>query len=233
MKAHKNSADSAGVLYIIAAAAGIAGALLYGPILKDSEYILKSTAHETQILLGAFFEILTAFAVLGTPIALFPVLKKYNETLALASVAFRLLEASMIIIGILSLLTIVTLNHGFLKEINPDTASYLIAGKSLLALHNWTFLFGPNIALGPSTFMISLMLYKSKLVPRFISILGLVGGPLIFTCGLLVMFGVFDQISLWGGLLAVPVFLYEMSLAIRLLVKGYNLQEIDLVTVLR
>jgi Domain of unknown function (DUF4386) len=233
MKINRNSAYSAGVLFIIATVASIIGLLLYHPILNDPAYIIKSTPHETQVLWGAFFEIITAFAVIGTPLALFPVLKKYNESMALACIIFRLLEATIIIIGIMSLLAIVTLNHEFSTEINPDTASYLINGKLLLAIHNWTFLFGPNVALGPSTLMTSYLLYKSKLIPRAIAVLGLVGGPLIFASGLLVLFGSFLQISFWGFMLAIPVFLYEMSLAIWLLVKGFNLIVVDPVTVLR
>lgn len=233
METNRNSANAAGILFILAALAAIIGRILYGPILTESNYIITGTAHEPQILWGAFFEILTAFAVIGTPIALFPVLKKYNQSLAIATVSFRLLEAIMIIIGILCLLTIVTLSHEFAKEINPDTASYLMANKSLLALHKWTFLYGPNLALGPSTFMTGYLLYKSKLVPRFISITGMIGGPMIFMCAILVTFGLFPQHSLWGGLMAVPVFLYEMSLAIRLLAKGFNAGEVEVVTVLR
>ncbi|HZV69204.1 MAG TPA: DUF4386 domain-containing protein [Saprospiraceae bacterium] len=233
MKTNKNIANLAGILFLIAAVAAIIGALLYNPILHNPDYIIEGTAHETQVLWGAFFEIITAFAVIGTPIALFPILKKYNQRMAIATVSFRLLEATMIIIGILSLLTIVTLNHAFSTEINPDPTSYRLVGKSLLALHDWTFAFGPNIALGPSTFMTGYLLYKSKLVPRFISILGLVGGPFIFTCGILVVFGVFLQVSLWGVLLAIPVFLYEMSLAVWLLVKGFRKSDSDAVTVMR
>ncbi|MGB3079306.1 MAG: DUF4386 domain-containing protein [Saprospiraceae bacterium] len=233
MKTNRNSATSTGILFIIAAVAAIIGKLLYNPILLDPDYIIKGTSHETQVLWGAFFEIITAFAVIGTPIALYPILKKYNQSMAIATVSFRLLEATMIIVGILSLLTIVTLSHEFSKGVNPDAASYLIIGKSLIALHDWTFAFGPNIALGPSTFLTSYLLYKSKLVPRFISILGLIGGPFIFICGVLVMFGVFLQVSLWGILLAIPVFLYEMSLAIRLLAKGFKTNEVEMVTVMR
>jgi Domain of unknown function (DUF4386) len=233
MKSNRSNAIAAGILFIIAAVAAMAGRILYGPILTDPDYIIKGTAHEAQVLWGAFFEILTAFAVIGTPIALFPVLRKYNQSMAIATVSFRLLESTMIIVGVLSLMTIVTLSHQFSSEVNTDSASYLMAGKTLLALQNWTFAFGPNIALGPSTFLTGLLLYKSKLVPRFISILGMIGGPLILACGVLVMFGLFPQQSLWGGLLAIPVFVYEMSLAIRLLSKGFNKTESEVVTVLR
>jgi len=233
MKTNRTSANLAGILFIIAAVAAIIGVLLYHPILKDPTYVIQASPRETSVLWGAFFEIITALAVIGTPLSLYPVLKKYNERMAIACVGFRLLEAGIIIIGILSLLTIVTLNHEFAKEIQPNTVSYLLVGKSLVALHNWTFLFGPNLLLGPSTLMTAYLLYTSRLVPRFISILGLAGGPLVFSCAILVVFGAFPQVSVWGGLLAIPVFLYEMSLAIWLLVKGFNSPVADPVTVLR
>jgi hypothetical protein len=173
-------------------------------------------------LWGAFFEVILAFANIGTAITLFPILKKYNESMALGTVGFRLLEAAIILIGVMSLLTIVTLNHGFLKETNPNASAYLTAGKLLIAAHNWTFLFGPNLVLGPSTFLTGYLLYKSALVPRFIAVLGLVGGALISTNALLVMLGIFLQISFFGAMMAAPVFVYEVSLAIWLLAKGFN-----------
>lgn len=222
MNSNRQTAIIVGLLFIIAAVTAIVGLIMYNPILNNPGYIIKAAPNETQVLWGAFFEILLAFAVVGTSITLFPILKKYNETMALGTVCFRLLEATLIIIGILSLLAIVTLNHEFLKEINPNAAAYLIAGKLLLAIHNWTFLYGPNLVLGPSTLLTGYLLYKSKLIPRFISVLGIFGGGLISACALLVTFGAFPQISFWGIVLAVPVFIYEMSLALWLLVKGFN-----------
>lgn len=224
MKTHPNriTAVIAGSFFIIAAATAIIGVLLYDPILNDSYFIIRGSEKENQIVWGAFFEILLAFSVIGTSIALFPVLKKYNESMALGTVCFRLLESTMILIGIISLLAIVSLNHEFSKEMNPDASAYLIAGKLLVAIHNWTFLYGPNLVLGPSTLMTSYLLFKSKLIPRFITVLGLAGGPLISACALLVMFGIFNQISVWGALFAIPVFLYEMSLAVWLIMKGFN-----------
>jgi hypothetical protein len=233
MKSNKNNAVAAGIFYLIAAASAIIGRLLYDPILQHPEYILQGSAHENQILWGAFLEIITVIAVFGTPIALFPVLRKVNISLSVASVAFRVLEGTMIMLGVLALLTIVSLSHTNAQDMLPDTGSYLLISKSLLALHHWTFTFGPNIALGPSTFMIGYMLYTSGLVPRWIGVTGIVGGPLIFLAGILIMFGVFSQTSMWSGLLTIPVFVYEMSLAIRLLRKGFEANQPEMVTVLR
>jgi hypothetical protein len=116
----------------------------------------------------------------------------------------------------------VTLHLQWSREANPDASAYLVAGKLLVAFRNWTFLYGPNVFLGPSTLMTSYLLYKSKLVPRFISVLGMAGGALIFCGGLLVTLGLFEQISVWGALLAVPVFAYEMILALWLITRGFS-----------
>ena len=124
------------------------------------------------------------------------------------------------------MLTIVTLNVQAGRELNPDSSVYVNIGKMLVALHNWTFLYGPNVLLGPSTLMTAYILHKANLVPRFVSILGLIGGPMIFSCGVLVTLGLFDQISVWGALLAIPVFVYEMSLALCLITKGFNQKAI-------
>jgi len=225
MKTNRRTAIVAGVFFIIAAAAAIIGLILYNPILHDTNYIVKGADNEAQIKWGAFFEIITAFAVIGTAVTLFPVLKKYNETMAIGTVAFRLLEATIIMIGIMSLLTILTLNQQYSVETNANNSTYLVNGRLLVALHDWTFLFGPMIVLGPSTFMTSYLLYRSQLVPGFISVLGMVAGPLVSASGTMAMFGIYTQISVIGALTCLPVFIYEMSLAIRLLSKGFKQEE--------
>ena len=222
MNANRDIAISVGILFILAAVTAIIGFVLYQPILNDTEYIIKGSANETQVIWGAFNELILAFSVIGISVLMFPVINKENEILAVGYVCFRLLEAILIIIGIIGLLSITTLSQEFGTAVTPNVSSYITAGKLLVTLHNWTFLLGPNLALGPSTLMMSYFLYDSKLVPRVISILGLAGGFLILVCALLVMFGVFLQVSEWGAILAIPVFAYEMSLAVFLIVKGFN-----------
>ena len=222
MNANRDIAIMVGVLYIVAAITAILGFALYQPILNDPEYIIKGSANETQVVWGAFNELILAFSVIGISVMMYPIINKENESLAIGYVCFRLLEAILIIIGIIGLLSITTLSQEFGTAVTPNVSSYITAGKLLVTLHNWTFLLGPNLALGPSTLMMSYFLYDSKLVPRVISILGLAGGFLILVCALLVMYGVFLQVSAWGAILAIPVFAYEMSLAVRLIVKGFN-----------
>ncbi|WP_020600457.1 DUF4386 domain-containing protein [Spirosoma panaciterrae] len=225
MKPTRTLATVVGSLFISAAVTAILGLALYDPILHQPNYVLQDSRYENQVIMGAFFEIILAFSVIGTSISVFPVLKKQNESLALGYVCGRLLEAAIIVVGIISLLAIVTLNHQFATGATSDTASLLTAGKVLVAVHDWTFLFGPNIALGPNTLMLSYLLYKSKLVPRFIPILGFIGGPLIFLSAMFVMAGLYSQISVWGTICAIPVFAFEMSLAGRLMAKGFRVPE--------
>ncbi len=222
MNSDKTTARIVGVLFILAAVTAIVGLILYGPILNAPDYIIRGSANETQVIWGAFLELILAFSIIGISIMMFPILKKHNESIAIGYVCFRLLEATIIILGIISLLSVVTLSHEFAKAVAPNASSFLTAGRLLVAVHDWTFLFGPNLALSLSTLTMSYLLYRSKLVPRFISVLGLIGGPLTFASAVLVMFGVYLQISIWGVITAIPVFAYEMTLAVWLIVKGFS-----------
>jgi Domain of unknown function (DUF4386) len=116
----------------------------------------------------------------------------------------------------------VTLRQEFAGAVDPDAPSFLTAGRLLVAVHDWTFLFGPNFVLGANTLMLAYLLYKSRLVRRFIPVLGLIGGPLVFVSALAVMFGLYNQLSVWGTIAAFPVFAWEMILAVWLIVKGFN-----------
>lgn len=233
MESNRKNEIIVGVLFILAATTAITGLALYQPVLNDAGYIVKGPSNETRVIWGAFCELILAFSVIGITIMMYPILNKENESIAMGYVCFRLLEATIIIIGIISLLSVVTLNQEFAKAADPNVISFLTAGKLLVTVHNWTFLFGPNLALGPSTLMMSYLLYKSKLVPRFIYVLGLAGGPLIIVCAVLVMFGILPQISLWSVLLAIPVFAFEMTLAVRLIVKGFNSSIGDFSVIIR
>lgn len=220
MKNAKKNAVAAGILYIIAAVASISGLALYDPILKSQNYIISDGLFNNQIYWGAFLEIITTFSVIGITISLFPILKKVNLTLSIGHVCFRLLEATIILIGTLCVISVVSLNQEYIKEVNPNRENYLMAYKILIELKNWTFLFGPNLVLAPSTIITGYLLYKSNLVPKVISILGIIGGLLIFISGLFVIFGLYEQISVWGIVCAIPVFFFEMSLALWLIFKG-------------
>ncbi|MCH7610928.1 MAG: DUF4386 domain-containing protein [Chloroflexi bacterium] len=221
MDTNRMSAMIIGVLFIVATVSAF-GAVLYDPILKNPHYLVKGPTRRNQITLGALFELIAAAAVVGTSVAFFPFLKMGNESIALGYVGFRLFEAVIIVIGLISLLSLLTLRQEFASGAALDTSSLQTVGKSLLAIRAWTSVLGPNFMLGINTLMFSFLLYQTRLVPGPIAVMGLIGATLIFIAALLEMFGVILPISLWKVVLALPVASYEMILAVYLIVKGFN-----------
>ncbi|MRN52550.1 DUF4386 family protein [Paenibacillus sp. LC-T2] len=223
----KISSKIVGVLFIVAGVASVIGLLLYDPILNGPDYLIRGSEHANKVRLGAIFELITVVTVVGTATTMFPILRKYNETIALWHLCFRFLEAIAITVGIISVLSLLTLSQKFVSAGALDIASFQASGTLLKAIHDWTFLLGPNFMLGINTMMCSYLLYRSKLIPRFISVMGLSGATLIFIASILEMFGIILQLSIWGAVLAIPIALYEMTLAVWLIVKGFNVSAIS------
>ncbi|MCL6605505.1 MAG: DUF4386 domain-containing protein [Paenibacillus sp.] len=222
MNTNRKTAIIVGVLFILAAVTSIIGLLLYDPILNGPDYLIKGSENANQVILGAVFEFILVGSAIGTSIMLFPLLRKQNESIALGYVCFRFLEAVIITVGIVSVLSLLTLSQEFVKVGAPNASSFHTSGTLLIAIHDWTFMLGPNLMLGINTMMCSYLLFTSRLVPRFISVMGITGATLIFIAALLEMFGIILQLSTWGAILAIPVALYEMTLAVWLIVKGFN-----------
>jgi Domain of unknown function (DUF4386) len=214
-------AIAAGVFYLITHVTSVGALVLYGPILNNASYIIGS-GPDTQVMVGAFFEVILALAIVGTAVALFPVVKRQNEGVALGYVGLRTLEAGIIAVGVVPLLAVVTLRQHSTGTAGTDTATLVTLGNALVAFHNLTFLLGPSYVVGTNTVLMADLMYRSGLVPRFIPVLGLVGGPLVFASGAAQMFGIYEQISVWAAIAAVPVFAWELTLAIWLIAKGFN-----------
>ncbi|WP_028611494.1 DUF4386 domain-containing protein [Paenibacillus harenae] len=226
MNTHRNRAIIAGVLFILATSTAIIGVLLYNPILKGPDYLIKGAEHANRVILGAVMELILVCSAIGTSITLFPVLKKQNESIAIGYVTFRLLEAVAISVGIISVLSLLTLSRELAASADPIAASYQISGTLLIAMHDWTFRLGPNFLLGVNTMLYSYLLYKSKLVPRLISGWGLIGAALILIAGLLLLFDIILPFSTLLAILALPIATYEMILAVWLIVKGFNVSAL-------
>jgi hypothetical protein len=189
--------------------------------------MIKGPTSENQIVPGAIIEMITTVTVAGTAIAFFPILRQRNETIALGYVGGRLLEAVLIIVGLVSILTLLTLRQEFASGVALDASSLQTADKLLRSTHAWTFTLGPNLMLGINTLLYSYLLYQTKLVPRTIAVMGPVGAISVFAAAQLETFGVIDQVSAWGAVLALPVAAYEMTLAVYLIAKGVKLSAID------
>ena len=209
-----------GVLFIITFVTSIPAALvLYTPVLDDANFILGAGA-DGGVALGAFLEVLLIVANVGTAVALFPILKRQNEPLALGYVTARLVECTFIAIGIVSLLAVVTLRQ---DAAGGDPSSLVIAGQSLVAIHDWTFLLGPGcIGVLGTGLILGYLMYRSRLVPRGMAMLGIVGGPLLCASTIAVLFGVIEPDSALKNLATAPEFVWELSLGIYLTVKGFK-----------
>jgi hypothetical protein len=214
-------ARATGVLFLITYVTSIPAALvLYVPALTTPGYILGAGAADTGVLLGAFLELLLIVANIGSALTLFPILKRQNEVLALGYVFARAVESAFIAVGLLSLLTLVTLRH---EAAGADAAALTVVGQALVALHDWTFLLGPGFVVGIGNgLMLGYMMYRSGLVPRPLAILGLIAGPLLCASGTAVLFGVVEQGAAGQIIPTIPEFFWELLLGIYLTVKGFK-----------
>ena len=214
---HKSSAVAAGVFFLVAAVAAIAGLALYQPALSDPGYLLGAGA-DAQVLLGGWLEVLLAASCIGTAVSLYPVVRRHGESLALGYVCGRLLEAAVITTGIAVTLSLVSLR---------GTGAGTDVARALIAVHDWTFLLGPGLVIGVNSLLLALLVHRSRLVPRWIAVLGLVGGPLVFASSTAVLFGAYDQTSPAALIAALPVFAWEMCLAVRLITRGFDVPPSD------
>jgi hypothetical protein len=215
----RKTALAVGVLFILTFITSIAGVMIYGPVLSDPNYITSPGA-DTRVFVGAFLELMLIVTNIGCATVLFPLLKKQNEGLALAYVAARLVECTFILIGLLSLLAIVTLRQG---AAGADAASLTLIGKALYSIHDWTFLLGPGLTDGVGTGLIlGYLMYRSGLVSRRMALFGVVGGPLLAASGIAVLLGVIPQASSLQGIATVPVVIWEAFLGLWLTFKGFK-----------
>ena len=211
----------AGLWFLATFVFSIPAVLLYDPILNNADYILGKGL-DARISMGVLLEILLAISNIATAVVFFPVLKRVNEAVALGYVASRTIESAMILTGVISLMAVLTLRDD-LGRSGGGSARLVVAGHTLVALHDWTFVLGPQFCAGVGNgLLLGYLMYKSALVPRRMAMLGLIGGPLAFIGGVFVLFGAFDDPS--AGLFAFTVveIAWEASLAIYLTVKGYR-----------
>jgi hypothetical protein len=215
----RRNATIAGLLFLLTFLTSIPAFLLYDPVLNDPGFILGAGS-DTGVLVGAVLELVLISANVGTAIALFGVLKRRHESLALGYVAARLAECTFIAVGILSVLAVVTLRQ---DPAGADSGTLLAISHSLVAIHDWTFLLGPGFVVGLGNgLLLGYLMYRSGLVPRRMAMLGLVGGPLVCVSGIAVLSGAIEQGGAAQFVATVPEIAWEASLGIYLIVKGFK-----------
>jgi hypothetical protein len=218
MSPTRKTALAVGILFILTFVTSIVAALAYGPVLSDPNYITGG-GPDTRVLVGAFFELMLILTNIGCAVVLFPLLKHQNEVLALGYVTARLVECAFIGIGLLSLLTIVTL-----RQQAPGTDATLeTIGASLLATHNWTFLLGPGFTDGIGTGLIlGWLMFRSGLVGRRMALVGVVGGAMLATSGAAVLVGLIPQGGSVQAIATIPEIVWEAFLGLYLLFKDFK-----------
>ncbi|MCL6511864.1 MAG: DUF4386 domain-containing protein [Anaerolineae bacterium] len=209
----RKTALVAGVLYLLTFLA-IPTLALYDSV-HDPNYVV-GPGPDTPTLIGAVLELIVALACIGTAVVLYPAVKRQNEGVALGFVGARILEAATILAGIACLLTVVSL-----RQAGAGTSA-LATSQALVALYDRLFLLGQGVIPAVNALLLGSLLYQSRLVPRVLPLLGLIGAPLLLASHAAVMFGLWERVSALAGIAALPIAMWELSLGIWLVVKGFN-----------
>src|SRR5690348_7479291 len=219
MTSLRKTALVAGIFYLITFIS-IPTLALYSPVKNHRDWILNSGTH-TGVLVGCLLEVIVALAGIGTAVTLYPVVKRQNEGVALGFVTSRLLEAAMIFTGVLSLLSLVTLRQG--GAAGTNAAALVTAGASHVAVYNWTMLLGQTLMPCINALLLGSLMYRSRLVPRIIPIVGLIGAPLLLAAVIAALFGgSIGHVSAFQAIATFPVAAWEFSLGVWLVVKGFK-----------
>lgn len=206
-------ARAAGALYVLTFVS-IPTLALYSSI-HQPNYIVGS-GPDTAVFIGGILEIIVALTGIGTAVVLYPLLKKQNEGIALGLVSSRILEASTIFAGVAVLMSVVALRQ---TDAGTDAIG---ASHALVALYDRLFLVGQSFLPAINDLLLGFLLYKSRLVPRALSLIGIVGGPILIIGFISVMFGYIGRFDSLAAMSAIPVALFEFSLGVWLVTKGFN-----------
>ena len=220
MTSLRKTALVAGIFYLITFVS-IPTLALYGPVKNHRDWILSSGTH-TGVLVGCLLEVIVALAGIGTAVTLYPVVKRQNEGVALGFVTSRLLEAAMIFTGVLSLLSLVTLRHDLGGAAGANAAALVTTGASHVAVYNWTMLLGQTLMPCINALLLGSLMYRSRLVPRIIPIVGLIGAPLLIAGVIVTLSAGTGHISAFQAVATLPVAAWEFSLGVWLVVKGFK-----------
>ena len=215
-----------GILYIVAAVTSIIAVVFYQPVLSEQWYLSTANGFESKVLTGVLNDVLLVVAVIGTAVMLFPYLRRWNEQIALGYLCFRFMEAVFIAVGLVSILGLLQISLQY-DEGSLADGNIQAAGLLLQSFHRWTFMLGPNLMLGLNTLMYSYLLFRTGLVPKKLALFGMVTAVMVFIAGILDMFGIIEPNSTVKALIALPVGVYELSLAVWLIVKGFHKQSLE------
>ena len=215
----RKAALAAGLFYIGTFVFSIPALGLYEGVVNDPSFVLGAGSDQ-GVLWGGLIEILTALTGIGTAVALYPVIKRHGPSRALGFAASRTLEAAMIFTGVLAVLAVYTLRQDFTG--GTDTTALTTTASALVAVKDWTFLLGPGLMASVNALCLATIMYQSRLVPRWIPTLGLIGAPLLLASSTGTLFGAWEQVSSTGLVATLPIAIWEFSLGVYMTVKGFR-----------
>jgi hypothetical protein len=193
----------------------------WADVLAKPNFVLGD-GNASGVPIGAVFEVLTGLGGVVSAVALYSIAKRYSHRAALGFVTTRVLEAAMIFVGVLSILSVYTLRQEVAGTPGADTGALVTVGHALVAMHDWTFLLGPGLMPVLSALLIGSVMYRSRLLPRWIPTVGLIGAPLLLISDTATLFGVWDQISGPAALLALPIAIWEFSFGVYMTFRGFK-----------
>ena len=208
-----------GVLIIISMIAGI---FSVAPAIDSSEYLIEAASNSFQVTIGAIFQLIMSFAYLGIGILLYPIVKRFNENLANGFLSFRIIAVTLVIMGTILLLSILTLSQEFANNSHQNIAFFEVMGNVLKITRDYINHVFMILVLCIGNILLYMIFIQSKLIPRWISICGIIGSFLSVVASVLVLFQVVDIITTQYIILNVPTAIIEFILAIWLIVKGFD-----------
>jgi len=227
MNKDRKAAVIAGVLLITCTATTILSMTVLNPILDDPQYLTRLAGNGNLAIVGAILEFIWAATAMGIAISLYPVLKRYNEALALGSVVFRVVEGVLVFVGTLGLLSLLTLGREFVVAGMPDASSFQTVGTALLAVRHWTLDGIVLISFCVGALLYYWVFYQSKIIPRWLSGWGFVGAALSLAVSMYSLFNPGFVVSWLHTLLNAPIAFQEMVFAAWLIVKGFRLESVQ------
>jgi Domain of unknown function (DUF4386) len=211
---------AAGILYLITFVS-IPTLALYQPVREQADFILGAGS-DAGVRWAALTEVVVALACIGTAVVLYPVARRQSPTAAIGFVSARVLEAGLIIVGVVNVLAVLTLRQDVAGTPGADEGALITTGHTLAAAYDWTFLLSQSLIPAFNALFLGYVMYRSGLVPRILPILGLVGAPLLLASDVAIFFGLYDRMAPVAVLTALPIAVWELSLGVYLTVKGFR-----------
>jgi hypothetical protein len=213
---------AAGIAYLVTFAASIPQLKLFANVIADPTAYITNPGGNAAVQWGSVLEFITAASGVATAVILYPVTRRVSRTAAIGFVTSRVVEAALILVGVVSILSVLALQQHFAGATGAQADALGVTGESLVAIRQWTFLLGPGVMAGVNDLLLGYILYRSGLVGRVIPMIGLVGAPIVLVGYTVTILGGPGQTSGPGLLCALPVGVFELAVGVYLTVKGFR-----------